>query len=152
MREFIDQNGQPAGWHVMSAFEARMIGRAAVIDDPNEASTAYIRHNGAEDTTNSEVIFAAREARYGRLIIGRSVARHAEQAFRQIADINVGWNGISPDVAKAFVALLDYGLQESREINVPIPPDNSQSPEAIVVEVPDLSGPINATGHVKQAA
>lgn len=152
MRELIGQDGQSSGWHIMTAFEAKIIGQAAVFNDPDKPTTLYLHHAGTEGVTSSEADFAAREAKFGRLTVGRWRAERAEEAFRQIVNGGEPWNGIEPNVAQHFVVLIDSGLQASKVLKAPDPSNATEAQQATVVEVPDLSDQIAAEGPIQQAA
>lgn len=138
MIELRNHEGQVEGWHIRSAFEAMIIGRAAVLHDPNNATTLYIHHNGVGETTRSEVEFLDRDIKYGRLVVGQSIARNAEEALRSVANSGVAWNDIQPEVAKTFVNMLDAG-REAHDL----PP---------LIQVPEPEEPINISSKVPRAA
>lgn len=135
MIELRSNDGQIEGWHIRSALEARIIGRAAVLDDPNEATTLYLHHAGTEGLAASEVEFLDRDMRYGRLVIGKSLARKAEKAFRSVASSDKAWNGIQPLVARLFVEIIDAGRQEPA-----------------ITQLAELPGPIESTQLTRRAA
>ncbi len=135
MIELTNRDGQLEGWHVRSAFEAKMIGRAAVLHDPDNATNLIIHHDGVKDVAISETQFFDRDHRYGRLVVGKTVARNAEEAFRQVATSGQVWNGIEPEVAQAFVTMLDAGRQPR-----------------LAEPLPEPCAPIQAIDNIKQAA
>ncbi len=138
MIELRNHDGQVEGWHIRSAFEAMIIGRAAVLNDPNEATTLYLHHNGVRDPARTEVEFLERDIRYGRLVVNKSVARNAEEAFRSVVSSGEAWNNIQPEVARAFVDMLDA----SREAQDTQP----------LMQVPESEEPISVTSRVPRAA
>lgn len=138
MIELKNHEGQVEGWHIRSAFEAMVIGRAAVFHDPNEATTLYLHHNGVREPARSEIEFLDRDIRLGRLVVGKSIARNAEEALRSVADTGVAWNDIQPELARVFVNMLDT----SREAQ-DAPP---------LIHVPEPEEPIRVARRVPRAA
>ncbi len=127
MIELTNVEGQVEGWHVRSAFEAKMIGRAAVLHDPNQATNLIIHHNGVKDAAISETQFFYRDYKFGRLVVGKAVARNAEEAFRSVVSSGQAWNGIEPEVAEVFVKVIDAGRQPRLADQIPEPVEDIQA-------------------------
>ncbi|MDB5170873.1 MAG: hypothetical protein JWO35_567 [Candidatus Saccharibacteria bacterium] len=121
-------------WHIRGAFEARKIGRAAVLHDPLNSKMRFFHHEGTESMAGTESEFVTRDLQNEPLIITRATATVVEEAFRLIISNGKAWNQIEPDVAEAFVSMLDTQRQPA------------------TLQVPDMEEPVSITRRTKQAA
>jgi predicted RNase H-like nuclease len=118
-----------------SALESEVLGRAAARGADDGATQYFFKHPGYEYPARDELQFFDREQNVGRLVLTKRMAELAERGIDSIIASGKAFNGLTPNLAKAFRTAIDRSRADRLLQEVPAIPETDIHPleaEAVV--------------------